>query len=144
MAHLSDILIKRAKLGPMDPVGEAVLVAGAGLVGNANQGGRRQVTLLSLDRWTEVVHAIGRDLPPSTRRANLILAGMDLEETRGRVLLIGGCRLRINGETRPCERMEQAATGLRAIMEERWGGGAYAEALDNGIIRVGDEARWEV
>jgi MOSC domain-containing protein YiiM len=143
MPHLVAVLLKRAKLGPMDSVSDARLVAGAGLLGNANQGGRRQVTLLSLERWAEVTAALGRALPPATRRANLILSGIDLEESRGRVLRVGECRLLINGETRPCERMEQAAAGLRAIMEERWGGGAYAEALDDGIIRVGDAAAWE-
>ena len=40
--------------------------------------------------------------------------------------------------------MEAAAAGLRAVMAERWGGGIYAEALDDGIIQVGDAAEWVV
>lgn len=142
MPHLEHIWIKRAKLGPMDPVVDATLVVGAGLAGNANQGGRRQVTIISAERWRQMMDAFGRMLDPSTRRANLLVSGLDLEQTSGRILRVGGCRLRINGETRPCERMEAAAEGLREIMAERWGGGVYAEVLDDGLIRVGDDVAW--
>ena len=143
MPRLEQIWLKRAKLGPMDPVPEATLVAGLGLDNNANQGGRRQVTIISLDRWREIGAALGVSLDPSLRRANLLVSGIELENTRGAVLRVGACRLRINGETRPCERMEQAHRGLRAVMEPHWGGGAYAEVLDAGIITVGDAVGWE-
>jgi MOSC domain-containing protein YiiM len=127
----------------MDPVPEATLVAGRGLDRNANQGGRRQVTLISLERWREMMMRLGAAMDPSTRRANLLLSGIDLQHSRGRVLRVGGCRLRINGETRPCERMDEARPGLRAVMSERWNGGAYAEALDDGVIAIGDEVAWD-
>ena len=143
MPRLERIWLKRARLGPMDPVMEATLVAGSGLDRNANRGGRRQVTILSAERWREMMHELGRDLDPSIRRANLRVSGLDLADSRDRILRVGGCHLRVNGETRPCERMEEAAPGLRAIMAERWGGGIYAEALDDGIIQVGDAVAWE-
>ena len=127
----------------MDPVDTAVLVAGQGLQGNANRGGRRQVTLISSERWTEVSARLKADIPPSTRRANLMVTGLDLENTRGRILRVGPARLQINGETRPCEQMEEAYPGLQAAMRERWGGGAFAEVLDGGSIAVGDAAEWE-
>ena len=43
---LEAIWLKRMKLGPMDPHQNATLKAGSGLVDNANQGGKRQVTAL--------------------------------------------------------------------------------------------------
>jgi MOSC domain-containing protein YiiM len=143
MPRLERIWLKRAKRGPMDPVNEATLVAGSGLARNADQGGRRQVTIISAERWKEMMAELGRDLDPSTRRANLMVSGLELADTRERVLRVGGCRLRVNGETRPCERMDEASQGLRAIMTPHWRGGIYAEVLDDGIIEIGDAVVWE-
>ena len=143
MAKLENIWLKRAKGGPMDPVQAATLEAGSGLRGNANRGGRRQVTIISQARWTELMGALGADLSPGARRANLMVSGVDLENSRGQVLRVGTTRLKINGETRPCEQMEEAHAGLQALMRERWGGGAFAEVLDGGEIRVGDAVEWE-
>ena len=128
----------------MDPVRCAELRPRIGLVGNANQRGRRQVTLISLERWREVTEALGADLDPSTRRANLLVSGVKLARTRDRVLRIGGTRLRINGETRPCEQMEDAHPGLQRLMQSDWGGGAFAEVLEGGEICVGDSAEWDL
>jgi MOSC domain-containing protein YiiM len=86
---------------------------------------------------------LGTDLDPSMRRANLLLSGVDLQNTRGRRLLVGTCVLRIGGETRPCERMDDVWRGLQAIMRARWGGGAFAEVIRGGEIGVGDRAEWD-
>jgi MOSC domain-containing protein YiiM len=142
-AKLERIWLKRVKGGPMDAVDTAALEAGSGLRGNANRGGRRQVTIISEARWAELMNALGADLSPSARRANLLVSGIDLENSRGRVLRVGGARLKINGETRPCEQMEQAHAGLQTLMCERWGGGAFAEVLDGGEIHAGDTVEWE-
>src|SRR5262245_30905844 len=136
MASVQQIWLKRGKRGPMDPVREATLVTGQGLEGNANQGGRRQVTIISRERWAELMRDLGADLPPAARRANLMVSGLDLQGSRGRILRVGQTRLRINGETRPCERMEEAHAGLQALMRDRWGGGAFAEVIEGGDIQV--------
>ena len=114
-----------------------------GLVGNANRGGFRALTLLSQERWTELMTEVGAALGTEARRANLVISGIDLENSRGKILRIGRCRLRIGGETRPCELMEEAAAGLRQAMRSRWGGGAYATVVDGGSIAVGDEVVWD-
>jgi hypothetical protein len=41
----------------------------------------------------------------------------------GRSSKIGNVRVRIYGETRPCEQMEMAAPGLQAAMTVPFGGG---------------------
>ncbi len=127
----------------MDAQQTATLEAGRGLAGNADRGGRRQVTLLSRERWAELMDEVGAALGEEARRANLILSGIDLESTRGRVLRIGPCRVQIGGETRPCEQMEDAAAGLQTAMRAHWGGGAFAEVLTGGVITLGDPVSWE-
>jgi MOSC domain-containing protein YiiM len=132
---LERIWIKRAKRGPMDPQVRATMVAGRGIAGNANQGGARQVTIIASEMWDTV----SRDgLDPAARRANLMVSGIDLVESRGKTLRIGAVRVRLNGETRPCEQMEDAQAGLRAAMQTPWGGGAFGEVLDDGEIAIGD------
>lgn len=143
MGRLEAIWIKRAKRGPMDPAPSAALRAGSGLAGNANQGGRRQVTLIEREVWEEMMRELGASLDPSARRANLMVSGVPLRDAAERVLRVGGCRLRILGETRPCDRMDEALPGLRRAMEAPWRGGAFAEVLDDGEIRLGQAVAWE-
>jgi len=138
---LQAIWIKRVRRGPMDAVSEAELVAGRGLAGNANQGGRRQVTIIEQEIWAELMRGFDATLPPSTRRANLMIQGVALRQSRGRVLEIGGCRLHVAGETKPCERMEEALPGLEDALYDDWRGGAFATVLQGGVIRVGDRVR---
>ena len=140
--RLDRLWIKRFHRGPMDAVERATLRAGRGLVGNADQGGRRQVTIIARWRWDGVNEALADDVDPALRRANLLVAGIDLDRTRGRTLRVGPCRLLIRGETRPCEQMDAARPGLRGALHPAWAGGAFAEVLDDGEIAVGDAVAW--
>ncbi len=144
MAVLHQIWIKRAHRGKMDPATQATLVAGRGIVGNANQGGKRQVTIIDLERWHALMDRLGGDLETSARRVNLVVDALDLFDSRGKALRIGTTRLRIHGEVQPCERMDEALPGLQAAMRERWGGGAFAEVIEGGEIAVGDAVEWDL
>jgi MOSC domain-containing protein YiiM len=138
MSQLEQIWIKRVHRGPMDPTQKASVVAGNGLVGNANQGGRRQVTIVSSKHWDRITAPLGHTPDPRLRRANLLVSDIDFSDAHGKILKIGAIRVRIFGETRPCEQMEMAAPGLQAAMSVPFGGGAFGEVLDDGEIAVGD------
>ncbi len=141
--HLRAIYLKRFKGGPMDSPDAALLIAGKGLACNANQGGRRQVILLAEEAWADATAELGMDLDPSTRRANLLVSGIRLENTRGRILRLGPSRLRIWFECAPCYQMDEAWPGLQDALRPCWRGGACAEVIEGGEIRVGDAVEWD-
>lgn len=140
---LRAIWIKRAHRGPMDPVESARAEAGSGLVDNAEYRGRRQVTVISAEAWADACREVDAEVDPAARRANLMVEGLDLEETRGRVLRIGDLRLEIGGETKPCHRMEEAQAGLVRALVPAWRGGVWGGVLNDAEIRVGDAVAWE-
>ena len=125
--QIEAIWIKRAKRGPMDAVAQAEMVAGKGLVGNANQGGRRQVTILDATVWERIMEEFGATIDPSTRRANIMVRGLELANTRKRILLLDECRVRIFTETKPCERMDEILPGLKVALYKNWAGGASGQ-----------------
>jgi MOSC domain-containing protein YiiM len=137
------IWIKRARSGPMDATSRAQAVAGKGLVGNADQGGRRQVTIIEQDVWDRLRAELDARVEPAMRRANVLVSGVALKGTRGRILRLGHVRVRVLGETRPCEQMDAALPGLRRALQPEWRGGVFGELLDDGAISVGDAVRWQ-
>jgi MOSC domain-containing protein YiiM len=137
-SQIVSIWTKRAHRGPMDRVESAELVAGAGLRGSADQGGRRQITVISEGSWDDAQEELGVEVNPSARRANVLVRGVDLEDSRGRLLRLGSCVIRIYGETQPCNVMDEAQPGLRAALKSHWRGGVCGEIVEGGTIRVGD------
>lgn len=129
---------KRAHRGVMDPVETISLVEGQGIADDANYGrSKRQVTIIE----KEILDRIMAELPavePSMRRANVMVSGVRLAESRGKVITLGDVRIRIFGETRPCERMDAQVEGFTAALDPDWGGGAYGVVLDDGEVSVGD------
>lgn len=140
---LLSIWTKQGPGQPMLPQDGGELVAGSGLAGSAPTKGKRQVTVLSREAWRLAAEEAGQpEADPALRRANLLVTGVDLKESAGRTLRIGPTRIRIHGETKPCQRMDAAAMSLRETLAPDWRGGAFGEVVEGGAVRIGDEVGW--
>lgn len=133
--------VKRARLGPMDPADEVEMVPDLGIRGNADQGGSRQVTVIQEEVFEDLEDTLGPRVDPSMRRANVMVRGVDLRESRGKILHLGECRILLRGETVPCGRMDEALEGLRDALRPEWRGGCFGLVLAGGRVRVGDAVR---
>ncbi|MCR6110805.1 MOSC domain-containing protein [Bacillus sp. A301a_S52] len=139
--ELKAIWIKKGKRGVMEPVELGTLIKHEGLLHNADQGGKRQVTIISEERWTQLMDEFTTKLDPSARRANLMVTGIDLTHSKGKRLHIGPTIIEIHGETKPCSRMDDALAGLKDAMTVNWNGGAYGVVVTGGDIKLGDSVQ---
>lgn len=136
------ILVRPSARTPLREIDDVLAVEDQGLEGDHAVGGRRQVTLLDLDRWREVCEEIGRDVDPAERRANLLIEGLPLDLHRDAELQIGEAVLRIGGETRPCELIDERTPGLSQRLRADRRGGLYGRIVRGGRVAVGDLVRW--
>jgi MOSC domain-containing protein YiiM len=134
---------KRAHGGVMDARREVTFVAGRGIDGTTNRSSTRQVTIIAREAWATAERDLGATVDPSARRANVLVSGIDLARSRGRVLRLGATRVKVLGETRPCEQMDDARQGLRQALSPDWRAGVFGQVLDDGIVAVGDAVEWE-
>lgn len=112
--------------------------AGRGLEGDQRRTAHRAVTVLSLEQWRETMAELQVDLPLSTRRANVIVSGLDLPSSVGKHLRLGAVTLEIVGETRPCGTMDEAYQGLKDALAPKLRAGVHGRVVAEGEIRVGD------
>jgi MOSC domain-containing protein YiiM len=144
--HMSDavaarvlaIAIRAAPHGPMRETAQARATPGAGLEGHGRVSPRRGVTLLAIEDWRAATGELGVDLPWHTRRANVLVEGLRMPDLPGRTLRIGEVKLRVEGETEPCENMERAQRGLLAALTPGCRGGVHCRVLTGGVFCVGD------
>ena len=140
MTKLVGIAIRHKKRAPMQTLDKAFISLERG-VENDYRGkpSNRQVTLMTAKDWQDASNALQLDLPWTTRRANLLVDELEVEDTKDRVITIGNAKLLVTGETDPCNRMEEAATGLYEALKTHWRGGVSCRVIQEGTIKIGDE-----
>ena len=143
MGTLQGIWVKKVRGKPMTAVDKAKALVAKGFDGGVGAASSRQVTVLAAEAWAEAEATLGVSVDPALRRANLLVAGIDLARTTGRVLRVGDLRLEITGETKPCHQMDAAVDGLRTALAPDWRGGAHGVVLGEATIRVGDPVGWD-
>lgn len=130
---------KKEKRGRIITVSEAFVGLHTGVATDVRGlPGKRQVTVLSREDFDEACQSLGVELPWTTRRANLLVSGLRLAETKGKLLKIGDVLLEITGETDPCYRMDEQQEGLQEALRPHWRGGVTCRVLNEGLLAVGD------
>ncbi len=129
---------------PMVAIDGAAITTERGLEGNANgRPGRRQLTVLTREGWEAACRVLGREVPWTTRRANVLVEGLELVGRVGWRLTIGAVMLEITGETTPCSRMDAQVAGLTAALAPEWRAGVTCRVLQGGEIGRGDAVTLE-
>lgn len=142
MAKVLGIAMRRRRRGEMIPLQHASVTLERGVEDDfRGRAGKRQVTILTREGWQAACGEIGADYPWQTRRANVYIEGLDLEQSQGKIVQIGLLQLLITKETDPCERMDEAHPGLFAALARHWRGGVCCQVLRGGEINVGDEVK---
>ena len=140
MGKLLGIARKAESGAVMEVLDAAEVTAERGLEGDyRGKLRRRQISVLSKEDWERACEEHGRDLSWTTRRANLLVEGLALKETKGARLKIGEAILEVYCETDPCEVMDKASEGLRKALEPDWRGGVCCRVIKGGRISLDDE-----
>lgn len=139
MGRLTGIARRDRKRAPMEMLERAEISAETGVaLDSRGKPGKRQVTVVSADAWRDACSQLGKEVAWTTRRANLLVEDLDLQETTGAVLQIGAVRLLVTGEVDPCSRMDEQCPGLTAALQPGWRGGVSCTVLAGGPVAVGD------
>lgn len=139
MGELVGIARRDAKRASMQELESASVTPDTGVAADfRGRPGKRQVTLLSAEVWDTVCDELGSALPWTTRRANLLVRGVELPRQAGGVIQVGPVALRVTMETDPCSRMDEQHDGLRAALVPDWRGGVCCEVISGGDVALGD------
>jgi MOSC domain-containing protein YiiM len=104
---------------------------------------RRQVTVLAREAWEAACADLGRPVPWTVRRSNLLVESLPLPRRAGDVIVIGDVRLEVHLEIDPCQRMDEQEPGLQEALKPDWRGGVGCSVLQGGEISIGDVVRIE-
>ena len=121
---------------------ENVVISFENGVGQDSRGkkqGKRQVTIMTKENWHSTCIELGQEIPWTTRRANILIEGLDLKDKTGQKLRIGTALVEITGELEPCNRMDQQFEGLTQILEKDWRGGVTCKLIEEGEVHLNDK-----
>lgn len=145
MGTLTGIARREQKRAPMETLERADISTETGVARDSRgKPGRRQVTVVSAAAWRNACRDLGREVPWTARRANLLVEGIDLPETTGGILRIGPVTLQVNCEVDPCSRMDEQYPGLTRALQPAWRGGVGCTVLEGGSVALGDSVTLEL
>ena len=139
MGRLTGIARRDGKRVPMQTLDTAEISEKTG-VANDSRGmpGKRQVTVISTRAWRQACDEVGKELPWTTRRANLLVDEIDLPSDAGGTIEVGTVKLQITKEVAPCSRMDEQCPGLTRALSPDWRGGVACTVIQGGQVSIGD------
>lgn len=139
MGRLTGIARREQKRAPMETLERADISTETGVAADSRgKPGKRQVTVISAAAWQDACRDLGMEIPWTTRRANLLVEGIELPDSAGSILEIGPVRLLVTGEVDPCSRMDEQYSGLTRALQPEWRGGVSCTVLEGGSVALGD------
>jgi MOSC domain-containing protein YiiM len=146
---VESIHIAEVEGGPLQPLAEATLVPGRGILGDryAARGDlhpKQEVTLVAAEQIEAFAAASGLPLAPHETRRNLVTRGIALNELVGRDFRVGAATLRGIQLCEPCRPLGArlaAGTALEpadVVTGLLHRAGLRARILAGGTVRVGD------
>lgn len=144
MSSIKAIALKRSSRAEMESIDSAQVTVDNGILGDFRGPQRgRQVTILSETAWQKTCAEVDTELPWTARRANLLVDGIEFDESYlGRTVRIGEVELRVTEETNPCARMDEHHQGLTAALTSAWRGGICCDVVNPGTINIGDQVEF--
>jgi MOSC domain-containing protein YiiM len=128
---------------PMHVLDETYAEIGGLLNDRSNKGNadsKRQVTLIQYEHLQSVASFLGKDsISPTLARRNIVVQGINLNALKGKQFKLGDAVLEMTDFCYPCSRMEERL-GKGGFNAMRGHGGITCKVIQEGMIRVGDEA----
>ena len=103
LGELIGIAVRVKSRGPMQEVDVAEITKENGVMHDfRGKPGERQITVLAAEDWDAACGDLGKRLPWTSRRANLYVKGIKLQDTKDSIVRLGDVMLLVTGETDPC------------------------------------------
>jgi len=144
MGQVLAIATREKTKAPMETTNSAAVTFLQG-VGNDSRGKKqnhRQITIITSEGWKEACEELNAEIAWTTRRANILVEGIDLRETTGKVLQIGSFKVEVTGELVPCNRMDEQFDGLTKALSTNWRGGVTCKLISEGSIAENDSIQF--
>ncbi|CAG0956718.1 MAG: hypothetical protein HND27_00435 [Bacteroidetes bacterium] len=101
----------------------------------------KQILILSEEAWNDVCNDLGQKLHWTKTNANLLLRGVDLKSSIGKMLTIGNFKIEITGKIIPSDEFNEVYIGLKEVLSRDFRAGVYAKVITEGVVSEGDYVR---
>lgn len=130
--------IRRESGAALEERESLALITGEGVEHDHDRGNKRHVTFVFEDDWNAAAADLGVEVDPVGRRVNILLSGGRGGELIGKRIRVGEATIDIQGETKPCYIMNEAAEGMEDALRPDVRAGVWGTIAEGGLVKPGD------